>query len=151
MNRLTKTASAFAAAGLLVGGVAAGGAFAKTTSGGTALNVPDGKASTLTAAATTVPQRVFAVVNADGTKLRGKAVASTAHLSSGVYDVRFNRNLSTCAWTGTVGFGTFSGSTGPSMISISGRAGTNNGLFVQTFDAAGTPTDLPFSAIAICS
>jgi hypothetical protein len=152
MNRITKAASAVAAAGLIVGGIAAGGgAFAKTGPGGTALNVPDGKASTLVAATTTVPQRVFAVVNADGTKLRGKAVASTAHLSAGVYDVRFNRNISTCAWTGTVGFGTFSGSTAASMISITGRAGTNNGLFVQTFNQAGTPTDLPFSAIVICS
>lgn len=152
MNKITKAATAFAAAGLLVSGVAASGAFAKTTAGGTVLNVADGKASTVdTTALATVPQRVFAVVNADGTKLRGKAVASTAHLGTGVYDVRFNRNLSTCAWTGTVGFGTFGGSTGPAMITITGRAGTNNGLFVTTFNSAGTPTDLPFSAIVICS
>lgn len=153
MHTVTKAASALAAAGLLVAGIAAGAASARTGPGGSvALNVPDGKTSTVaTAAAATVPQRVFAVVNADGTKLRGKAVASTAHLSPGVYDVRFNRNLSACAWTGTVGFGTFGGSTAAPMISISGRAGTNNGLFVQTFNSAGTPTDLPFSAIAICS
>jgi hypothetical protein len=152
MNKITKAASVLAAIGLVVGGVAAGsGAFAKTTSGKTALNVPDGKTSTVVTAAATVPQRVFAVVNADGTKLRGKAVASTAHLGTGVYDVRFNRNISTCAWTGTVGFGTFGGSTGASMITITGRAGTNNGLFVTTFNQAGTPTDLPFSAIVICS
>jgi hypothetical protein len=149
MNRLTKTASALAAAGLLVGGVAAGSAFARTDGGGSAAsNVASGKTSS---AAATTPARVFAVVNADGTKLRGKAVASTAHLSAGVYDVRFNRNISTCAWVGTVGLGTFGGSTSASMISISGRAGTNNGLFVQTFNGAGAATDEPFSAIVICS
>jgi hypothetical protein len=150
MNKVTKAASAFAAAGLLVGGIAAGSAFAKSTSGGSAQNVPDGKSTPYVAAAATVPQRVFAEINSDGTKLRGKAVASSSRLSAGVYDVRFTRNLSTCAWTGTVGFGNFGGSTAASMISISGRAGTNNGLFVQTFNQAGTPTDLPFSAVVIC-
>jgi hypothetical protein len=152
MNTITKAVTSLAAAGLLVGGIAAGGAFAGTTGGGAAArNVPDGTSSPTVAAAITVPQRVFAVVNADSSLLRGKAVASTSHLSTGVYDVRFNRNISSCAWVGTVGFGTFSGATGAAQITITGRAGTNNGLFVTTFNGAGTPTDEPFSAIVVCS
>jgi len=133
---------------MLVTGVFAGHAVAA----GGGPNAPiGGKATGFSAAATTVPQRVFAVINSDGTKLRGKAVASSTRLSTGTYDVRFNRNISTCAWTGTIGFGTFAGSTGPSEISVSGRAGTNNGLFVQTFAGGTTFTDLPFTVLVVCS
>jgi hypothetical protein len=128
------------------------GAFAgHAVAAGSGQNAPiAGKATGVTPNATTVPARVFAVLNADGTKLRGKAVASTAHVGTGTYDVRFNRNISTCAWTGTIGFGTFSGSTGPSEISVTGRAGTNNGLFVQTF-AGSAAADLPFTVLVVCS
>jgi hypothetical protein len=125
----------------------AGGTYFATSASASTPNAPN---SPTTAAATT-PARVFAVINADGTKLRGKAVASTQHISTGVYDVRFNRNIGTCAWTGTVGFGTFGGSEPASMITISGRAGTNNGLFVQTFNGSGAATDLPFLAVVVCS
>ena len=145
MRRITKAGAALVPVAVLLTGVALDRASADST----VPNVPDGRASTYQRLAT-VPQRVFAVVNADGTKLRGKAVASTAHVGTGTYDVRFNRNISSCAWTGTIGFGTFSGSTGPSEISVTGRAGTNNGLFVQTF--AGTAAaDLPFTVLVVCS
>ena len=100
----------------------------------------------------TVPQRVFAVVASDGTKTRGKAVASTTRTSTGVYDVRFNRNITQCAWNGTVGVGStpFGGSEPDSSIVVSGRSGTNNGLFVQTFNQSGGATDLPFLVVVIC-
>ena len=49
-----------------------------------------------------------------------------------------------------MGFGTFSGSTGPAQITITGRAGTNNGLFITTFNGAGTPTNEPFHVIVVC-
>ena len=143
MNKISKAGITLAVAGLIVGGIAVGGASAGTS----VQNVPR---TTSVSAATALP-RVFAVVNANATLLRGKGVTSTAHLGTGVYDIRFSRNLSSCAWTGTVGFGTFGGSTGAAQITITGRAGTNNGLFVTTFDGAGVATDEPFSAIVICS
>lgn len=143
MNKISKAGVTLAVAGVIVGGIAVGGASAGTSG----QNVPG---TTSVAAATTLP-RVFAVVNANATLLRGKGVASTAHLGTGVYDIRFTRNLSSCAWTGTVGFGTFGGSTGAAQITITGRSGTNNGLFVTTFNAAGVATDEPFTAIVICS
>lgn len=128
--------------------MASGGYFASTAFAANPANTPGVRSSVTNAP--TVPPRVFAVINPDGTKLRGKAVASSAHISTGVYDVRFNRNISSCAWTGTVGFGSFGGSTGPSEISVSGRAGTNNGLFVQTFSGASV-ADLPFTVMVVCS
>lgn len=125
----------------------AGGTYFATSASASTPNAP----SSPTAAAATIPPRVFAAVNSNGTKLRGKAVASTQRISTGVYDVRFNRNISSCAWTGTVGFGTFGGSTGPAEITISGRAGTNNGLFVTTFNGTGGVVDLPFLVVVVCS
>jgi len=94
--------------------------------------------------------QLFAVVNANGTRLRGKGEQSAVKLAAGNYEVRFNRNIAGCVWVGTIGHGTFSGSTSPSFISITGRAGTGNGLFVQTWNAAGTPTDLPFLVYVDC-
>ena len=145
MRPITKAGLAVVPVAVLIAGVTLDRAVADSN----AQNVPSGKASSIQRA--TTPERVFAVVNANGTKLRGRAVASTSKIGTGVYDVRFNRNISKCAWTGTVGLGTFGGSTGPAEITISGRAGTNNGLFVTTFNAAGNPTDQPFIATVICS
>lgn len=67
-----------------------------------------------------------------------------------VYDIRFNRTITTCSWVGTVGYGSFAGATGPAMITMTGRSGTNNGLFVRTYDSTGTPAALPFSADVVC-
>jgi hypothetical protein len=125
----------------------AGGTYFATAASASTPNSPD----TATTASATTPARVFAAINADGTKLRGKAVASTAHLSTGTYDIRFNRNISTCAWTATVGIGSFGGSTGPAIVTATGRAGTNNGLFVNTYNTAGTLTDEAFLVVVVCS
>ena len=95
-----------------------------------------------------------AVINADGTKVRASklpfALSSVSRLSPGVYDIRFDHNISGCAWFGSLGFGSFGGSTGPGTITISGRAGTNNGLFVTTFNAADAPTDYPWMVEVVC-
>jgi len=144
MRHVTKAGIAFVPIAVLLAGVT----LDRASAGGTVPNVPDGKSSSFQRA--TVPPRVFAVVNSNSTKLRGKAVASTSKLSTGTYDVRFNRNISNCAWTGTVGLGGFSGSTGPAMITITGRAGTNNGLFITTFNGTAAATDEPFIATVIC-
>ena len=40
--------------------------------------------------------------------------------------------------------------TGPAMITITGRVGTKNGLFVTTFDGTATPADLPFLTSVVC-
>src|SRR6478752_4921061 len=108
MKNIVKAGIALGSASIIAGGLLVTGASASSS----VANVPDGHSKLVTAAATT-PARVFAVVNADASLLRGKAVASSAKLGTGTYDVRFNRNISSCAWTGTVGLGGFSGSTGP--------------------------------------
>jgi hypothetical protein len=130
--------------------VLAGGVTTAAAAGGPNDPAPADDARTVTA---TAPARVFAVINANGTKARGTAVASTKHIDTGVYEVLFHRRITNCGWSGTVGFGQnpFNGSTGPVMISVSGRSATNNGVFVQTWNGAGTPTDLPFTVVVVCS
>ncbi|SMH49384.1 hypothetical protein [Mesorhizobium australicum] len=94
--------------------------------------------------------QLFAVVNSNGTRMRGKGDASSTKLGTGIYEIRFYRNIVQCSWQGTIGLGTMSGSTAPSFISVTGRAGTNNGVFVQTWNQSGTPTDLPFGVYIDC-
>ena len=93
---------------------------------------------------------VTAVINADGTEDRGRGLVSSNRIGAGTYEVFFDRSIKKCAWTGTVGLGSFSGSTGPAMITITGRIGTNNGLFVTTFNGAAAATDLPFHTVVTC-
>ena len=135
-----------AAAGLMVGGASVGGALA-AGGGGNLSPASDGGGGV----ASTHAKRVFAVVKPDGTAGRGRGFKSSEKLNTGTYDVRFNRNIKKCVWQGTVGQGNFSGSSGPGEISITGRNGTKNGLFVTTFDSAGNAKDLPFLALVVCS
>lgn len=122
--------------------------------GGTSANGPDpapgGVVPQTPGGSTYGAAQLNAAINPDGTTLRGAGNLSSTRLSAGVYDVRFRRNITQCAWSGTIGFGTFSGSTGPSHISVTGRAGTTTGVFVQTWNAGGIPTDLPFLLTIIC-
>ena len=151
MNKLMKTGATLSTAALLATGATVGAALAD--GGASNLNSPgaaSASAPKVAAKAAKPKDRVFAVVRADGSKHRGRGFASSSRLSPGTYEVFFDRNIKKCAWSGTVGIGGFSGSTGPAMITITGRVGTNNGLFVTTFDQAGTAADLPFLATVVC-
>ncbi len=146
MKRTITMALGLAAASALAGG----SVVASASSSGP--NLSNSKPSYVSdAKAPVVPPRVFAVVNSNGTIVRGKGLLSVTKLGTGVYDVRFVRNITPCSWLGTVGFGQFSGSTGPAMITITGRVTTNNGLFVTTFNSAGGAADFPFHADVICA
>ncbi|HEX7994674.1 MAG TPA: hypothetical protein VF506_12185 [Streptosporangiaceae bacterium] len=66
---------------------------------------------------------LFAVVNADGSLARaGCPGTASVSLGTGIYQVSFPRDITACAFVGTVGLGTFGGSTPPSMVSEAGRA-----------------------------
>jgi len=94
--------------------------------------------------------QLYAVVNPDGTVSRGAGVGPSARLSAGTYEVIFKRNIVHCSWTGSIGQPGFSGSVAASHISVTGRGGTNNGVFVQTFNSANAATDLPFHIHILC-
>lgn len=137
------------AVGVFAGTAMAGG-------GGNGASPVAGKASVTPHFSTTTAVKVkaAAVINANATVLRASTlpyhVVSSTSLGTGIYDLRFSHSIAGCAWVGTVGLGTFGGSTGAAQITITGRVGTNNGLFITTFNGAGTPTNEPFHVIVVC-
>lgn len=135
------------------------GVFAGTALAGGGANGPNpavGKASVTANFKSTTPAQVkaAAVINSNGTVLRASTlpyhVTASSNIGTGQYDVRFSHSIGGCAWVGTVGFGTFGGNTGAAQITITGRSGTNNGLFITTADGAGTLTNEPFHVIVVC-
>jgi hypothetical protein len=137
------------AVGVFAGTAMAGG-------GGNGPNPAAGKASVTPNFSTTTAVKVkaAAVINSNATVLRASTlpyhVTSVSSLGTGVYDLRFSHSISGCAWVGTVGLGTFSGSTGAAQITMTGRVGTNNGLFITTFNGTGAPANEPFHVIVVC-
>jgi hypothetical protein len=135
------------------------GVFAGTAMAGGGGNGPNKAASKASvtpsfSSSTAVKVKAAAVINANATVLRASTlpyhVTSISSLGTGIYDLRFSHSISGCAWVGMVGLGTFSGSTGAAQITMTGRAGTNNGLYITTFNGAGTPTNEPFHVIVVC-
>lgn len=91
--------------------------------------------------------KFFAVVAPNGDFLRGNATSGghTA-VGSGTYTVGFVRSVSACAYSATLG-STDGSVVQPGRITVTDAAGR---VEVHTFDAAGTPTDLPFHLIVAC-
>lgn len=91
-----------------------------------------------------------AVVNSDGTLARGDHVVSATNLGTGTYEVVFDRNVTGCAYTATIGLSGTSGSSTPGLISVVGRAGNVNGIFLNTVDTAGTNSNRGFHLNVTC-
>ena len=135
-----------ATAGLLAGSALAGGGangVAPRTAAGA--NFPTG---------TAIKVKGAAVINADGTVARSSTLpftlSSSTHLGTGLYSLLWNKSVAGCGWVATVGLSTFGGSIPGGEITTAGRAGTTNGIFVQTMNSSGALTDLPFHLIVIC-
>jgi hypothetical protein len=116
------------------------------------VNAGAGKATNLNAdkldgqEPTTIGREMWwAVINSDGTVLRGRGVNPfhTIKQGTGNYQVGFDRGVSNCAYTATTTNG------------AAGQTGVNPGNFstdikVFTVNSAGTPTDLAFHVIVAC-
>lgn len=94
-----------------------------------------------------------AAVAADG-RLRsgpGALSAGRAECPAGCYAVLFERAdlHRRCWWSATIADRT-PGTVPAGLIGVDARAGTNNGLFVQTFAADGSRADLPFILTVLC-
>lgn len=92
----------------------------------------------------------FAVVDVDGTLVRGRRVKRVTHIGHGIYVVRFNREISTCTWQATIGYPGFIANPGPGFISVTGRFGTNDSLYVATYDATGRAENKPYHIVVTC-
>lgn len=156
MNKLMKTGITLSTAAVLATGAAVGTALADGGDTGPNQSPSTSESAKVLTAKTAKAKkkdRVFAVVNADGTKHHGRGFDSSAKVVSdgaGAYEVFFDRSIKKCAWSGTVGRPDFVSHTGPAMITITGRVGTNNGLYVRTYNAEGDQADFPFHAMVIC-
>lgn len=97
----------------------------------------------------------FAVVNSGlaptVTRSSGTAAVpvTVARIAAGRYSVDFGRNITACAYTGTLGdVGT--GVAGPGQIDVASRAGNAEAVFVRTSNSAGTDTDIDFHLTVVC-
>jgi hypothetical protein len=92
----------------------------------------------------------YAVVNSSGTKARSfPSSITTTHLGTGLYQVTTNQDVSGCAFVGSTGQTGNSG-TAPGQLSVAGRAGDVDAVFVETENPTGTGTDLPFHLVIAC-
>ncbi|MER7889351.1 hypothetical protein ABTX15_05950 [Micromonospora sp. NPDC094482] len=87
---------------------------------------------------------LFAVVNANGALIRGLGVATANRLSAGMYQVIFDQDVSAAGYVGTLGLPGSAGVAPAGEISVAGRTGIPNGVFVETFASDGTAADRGF-------
>ena len=83
----------------------------------------------------------MAVVDTGGTLVRGKGVGS--------YNVKFDRDITTCAWVATIGSGDSSGSTQGSIRTLL-ATGTTDTVNVRTGNAVGANNDRKFHLSVQC-
>ena len=92
----------------------------------------------------------FAVIRTNGTLARGQGVSRTARLGEGVYEVIFQHNVSRCAFVAPIGRPGFIGVEPPGFITVAGRVGTRNGVFIATWNPAVSFEDRAFHLVVQC-
>ena len=147
MNK--KLASVCAAGVVAVGLTAFGGGTAGAAKSSANTSRSGASTSASISPSATVGDR-YAVVDAAGTINRGKGVVSATNLATGQYEVIFNRNITKCAFTATVGSSAFSGIETTGEITTVGRVGTLNGVFLTTSDSTGAFSNRGFHLLVSC-
>ncbi|GAA5183358.1 hypothetical protein GCM10023322_22420 [Rugosimonospora acidiphila] len=94
-------------------------------------------------------QTLYAVVNSNGTLARGFGASSAVILATGTYQVNFSHDVTHSALIGTIGLAGTSGSSAPGFITVVGRVGVANAVFVQTYNSAGALANLGFHLAAL--
>jgi hypothetical protein len=104
------------------------------------------------APAITRPQRCcvheyWAVIERNGTIVRGRNVVSAQRLAQGWYEVIFTDDMRNGVYQATIGRpGIATEPTGEICVAL--RAGNNNGVWVDTHDSSGNYSDRAFHLIA---
>lgn len=124
------------------------------------LNVPTGKAAATAVAKAAAPgpnafgaegccvREFWAVVERDGTLVRGRNVWRVARLSQGIYEVIFTGDVSNGVFTATIGRPGIA-TEPPGLISVAlrcclGSPETHKGVWVDTHDPNGAASDRSF-------
>lgn len=89
-------------------------------------------------------QTFAAHVDFDGTLVRGFQAVSAQRFGPGEYEVVFSHDLRGSVYVGTVGLPGDTFIPPPGEISVTGRLGVNNGVYIQTYNSAGAPADRAF-------
>jgi hypothetical protein len=86
---------------------------------------------------------LFAVVNSDGTMLRGNGTTSSMKITTGWFKVIFNKDVSQCAYNGNAIV--------PSIVAATHAGGDNKGVLVLTTGHDGSFSDRAFHLTVTCS
>ena len=123
------------------------------------LNAPEGDAKKKLAAAVAAAPVVtgnehccvtqyWAVVETDGSLVRGHNVWRVAHLGTGIYEVIFTGDVSAGAFVATIGRpGVFTEPTGEICLALRASATVpeiGKGVWIQTFNSGGQASDRAF-------
>lgn len=101
--------------------------------------------------------KLWAVVNSDGTLARGSGAAAAERASTGIYQVKFNQDVTACSWVATIGNPQIF--TAASGFITTGVASIFTGLIfitvpdtllVTTRDPANAAADRPFHIAVFC-
>lgn len=86
----------------------------------------------------------FAVVNADGSLARGFHAVSSQRFGPGLYEVIFAHDVRGSAYIGVIGGSGSVGIETAAHITVVGRSGVPNGVFVTMTDSSGKYVDRGF-------
>jgi hypothetical protein len=103
----------------------------------------DGKDSTSFAPAQAAP--LWAVVNSDGTLARGKGVTNISKPNTGDYEIEFNRDVTSCAYSAT-----FDHASGFIFVSLRDSSIGPREVGVTTTDRGAFVRDSPFHVVVFC-
>jgi hypothetical protein len=92
----------------------------------------------------------FAVVDSNGTLVRGSGAQGAVRNSTGTYTVVFAHTVKNCVFTATTGLTGSVGDPPNGFVTIAGANGNIKGVYVATFDASGAPADLAFHLNVRC-
>jgi hypothetical protein len=87
--------------------------------------------------------RLWAVINASGTSSRGAGLTGSVKLTTGQYEVVFDRDVTACSYQATI-----SASSGEAAVEP--RPGVPNGVQVRTFTSTGGAADRAFHLGVFC-
>ncbi|HET7172569.1 MAG TPA: hypothetical protein VFI18_13095 [Gaiellales bacterium] len=101
--------------------------------------------------ATAQAAKNWAVVQGNGTLVRGNGVTTVTHPNTGVYIVTFTADVHGCAYVGNPGDPSTGAVSTASTVSVARRAGSRHALYIQVWNQqTGAPADFPFHLVAYC-
>jgi hypothetical protein len=93
--------------------------------------------------------RLWAVIDANGSLVRGGGVDSATRADTGAYHIVFKKNVRECAYLATLGR-TGAEVADPGEIGTGGLPETVKGIWIRTRDSAGNLADRSFHVGIIC-